>query len=392
MFNLFFISEGYAGMDHRGIFYHYLLPPTFALLIVSARLIVGRGIPVRWRLLIPALGLIVFFTVWAQGGTPVLRWLYDTFRLLRQWRYTPRMLAAAVPWLALILALCYDDALLVFYRRAQESRLLARGLWLGILLLMLGGTALAMKPILENWDRASGMILNYEIDQEALYFIREQRPTEFLPVWSPGFFRYYPYYEKRLRASFGNPDYRPVGIESTIGSVQQVDFPPPYAFGVDESYRYDPMGRGYRPFPGSLDVLGRALWENPHVPAYAFTVPLEPLPYIDHPLMAEDTRPVTGFVHNIERIIFDLEVTEPGQALVVQEIAYPGWRVRLNGEITALQSLGGLLAVSLPDYGPAHIEFAYEPLWFYLGCAITVLGILIFAFYMLRLDERRQST
>jgi hypothetical protein len=41
IFSLFFTSEGYAGMDHRGIFYQYLMPPAFALLIVAARLLAG---------------------------------------------------------------------------------------------------------------------------------------------------------------------------------------------------------------------------------------------------------------------------------------------------------------------------------------------------------------
>ena len=387
MFSLLIMGTGYAGMDHRGIFYHYLLTPAFALFMAGAWVLAWRHSARRWRILIPALLLIVFFTVWAEGGTPFLRWLYDSFKLLRQWRYTPRMLAAVTPWLVVVVALGFDGALLACYRRARELRYLAHGLWALLLVVTLAAGALALPPTLDNWDRASGVTPNYEIDQEGLYYLRQTHPDEFLPVLTSGFFRYYPFYATHIRAAFGNPDYHAVGLESTDGTRDTVDFPPPYAFEAPSNYRYDPTDRGYRPLPGSLAVYGPVIWENPTVPAYMFTVAENDVARTEGPLPVELTQQVSSYQHHIDWIEADVEVQQPGQLLAVQEIAYPGWRVSVNGDLVALHSLGGLLAVLLPEQGAAHVVFWYAPVWFYIGCLITVLGVLLSIVYLLRLDR-----
>jgi uncharacterized membrane protein YfhO len=90
----------------------------------------------------------------------------------------------------------------------------------------------------------------------------------------------------------------------------------------------------------------------------------------------------------MDRISFSFNRYPEDQVLVVQETAYPGWRVHVNGELAALQSLGGLLAVTLPGDGPAEIVFSYLPLWFYIGCLITVLSVLVTTVFLLRLDLR----
>ncbi len=384
MFSLYFMTGAYPDMGVRSIFYHFLMPASFAALVVAARLLLWRDLRLRWRIVIPALLLLGLYTFWAEGGTTILRWFYAHFTLLRQWRYAPRMLAAGSPWLILLVALCYDEVLLALYRRARQALRWRRAVYVLLLLVSIGGGVQAARAAMETWDRVSGVSYISEPDQKALGYLREKHPGEMLPVLTAGFFRYFPFYDNLLRVAFGNPDYRPLGLKPTLATTGAVDFPPPYLFGVESNYRYNPANRGYRPIEGVLLRYGPVIWENPTVPAYAFRVPLAGLEGREDPLTAAETVEVRDYVHNIDSIEFHLDSYPEGQVLAVQETAYPGWRVTVNGELAGLHSLGGILAVVLPGTGPADIVFNYVPLWFYFGCLITVLAVLVTVIYLLR--------
>ena len=71
----------------------------------------------------------------------------------------------------------------------------------------------------------------------------------------------------------------------------------------------------------------------------------------------------------------EVVATGPGR-LVLSEVAYPGWRVEVNGVPAALETAYGLLrAVDLPA-GPQTVVFTFRPLSMYAGLTLTLIGVL----------------
>jgi hypothetical protein len=72
-----------------------------------------------------------------------------------------------------------------------------------------------------------------------------------------------------------------------------------------------------------------------------------------------------------------LHAAGPG-LLVLSEIAYPGWGVRLDGERAKMHTAEGLLrAVWLPP-GEHEVAFIFQPTSLYLGLFLFALGVLYF--------------
>ena len=85
--------------------------------------------------------------------------------------------------------------------------------------------------------------------------------------------------------------------------------------------------------------------------------------------------PVTIESWNSDRIVLQ---TEDTGFLVLSELAYPGWRVSVNGRTGKLQTANGILrAVSLETPGLKKVEFVFRPISVYLGCAICFLTLII---------------
>jgi hypothetical protein len=77
-----------------------------------------------------------------------------------------------------------------------------------------------------------------------------------------------------------------------------------------------------------------------------------------------------------------LAATGPGR-LVLSEMAYPGWRARVDGDEAAVQAEGVLRAVDV-GAGAHRVEFEYRPASVYVGAALTALGLLLAAWLGLR--------
>jgi uncharacterized membrane protein YfhO len=68
----------------------------------------------------------------------------------------------------------------------------------------------------------------------------------------------------------------------------------------------------------------------------------------------------------------------PGR-LVLSELAYPGWRVEIDGDPAVLQTEGGLFrAVDLPP-GVHEIQFTLRPASLLAGLGITLISGLALA-------------
>lgn len=75
------------------------------------------------------------------------------------------------------------------------------------------------------------------------------------------------------------------------------------------------------------------------------------------------------------RIVLDVQVSAPA-VLVLSEIAYPGWSVRVNGRpAQPLRACGILRAVALPA-GTWRVEWVYVPRAVYAGMGISLLTLL----------------
>lgn len=87
-----------------------------------------------------------------------------------------------------------------------------------------------------------------------------------------------------------------------------------------------------------------------------------------------DFVPVESILWEPNRV--DVLASGPG-LLVLSEINYPGWQVRVDGERQSLSPAASILrAVRLPP-GEHRVSFLFRPLSVYLGMGLALLGVLI---------------
>lgn len=107
----------------------------------------------------------------------------------------------------------------------------------------------------------------------------------------------------------------------------------------------------------SFDPFARAVLEQPADPPPA-------------PPTGEERAALVSFEH--QRVVVDGALTSPG-ILVLSEVAYPGWVVRVNGRTAAPLRVYGLLrGVALPA-GQWRVEWRFEPWIAYGGLAISLV-------------------
>ena len=403
----YFVPEVPKPFENIAMHYQYIMPPAFALLLLTLRgwALFRRDKPKRAvgygaRIVLPGALLIILFTVWAQEGTPFLRWLYGLIPTLGEWRFLGRMLAASLPWFAIIAAIWLDDILIAFGRalRDPEGRP-AIPIRLGGLVaaaavsLSLIGAGAAGLDIVQNWGRMAGVEPTFTFERPLVYYLRERFPNRFLQVWTGGFFVYLPFYETLTRASFGNPDYRPDPVDPTLGTREAMRFPPEFGVGVDGFFMNWVISNGFRVIPETIEMFSGAewVWEQPEAPSYVFAVHYNDLVEQATPLTRYEALPIDTYSHHIDWIHVSLGDYTPGFILVAQEVAFPGWEVEINGQPAQLESVGGLIGVRLPDKAPGapptDVIFRYAPRLLYASGWLTIASVGVFAVYALRLDR-----
>lgn len=82
-----------------------------------------------------------------------------------------------------------------------------------------------------------------------------------------------------------------------------------------------------------------------------------------------------------EKMLLEVENEKPW-LLEVKQANFPGWIVRVDGDIQELRS-ATFLAVNLPQ-GKHLVEFSYIPLSFYVGSIISVTTLIVVLIYFLR--------
>jgi hypothetical protein len=88
-----------------------------------------------------------------------------------------------------------------------------------------------------------------------------------------------------------------------------------------------------------------------------------------------DALPVAGLNRKPDDITVRIEAVSEPTIVTVQERAYPGWQVRLDGHPARLESVGGLVGIVVQPDGAAHaIRFRYRPPLLVLGGVVTLLA------------------
>ena len=78
-----------------------------------------------------------------------------------------------------------------------------------------------------------------------------------------------------------------------------------------------------------------------------------------------------------------LQAAGPG-VVVLSEVAYPGWRVLVDGEQSALTTMNGLFRAVALDSGEHEVIFQFHPTTLIFGMAISCVGLLLLLYLWFR--------
>lgn len=373
VFKLHFVQMDTAEFTFYAVHYHYILPAAAAVTLAALWLIrrVRSGRPVKRSIGGPAMILILLFTVWAQEGTPVFVWLYETIPLLSQWRLPGRMLAASSLWVAVLAAVWLDDLMQWTNRR--------QAIIAGLALIV---CTIAVVDVLQNWDRRAETRPNFSEARLPLFYLRSQHPGEVISVLTRGFHDYMAFYETRIRAAFGNPDYRPLPEMITLGDRADLNTPPEYAVDFDQEFAPILEEIGYTYLLSTS--VGRdfySIWRHPGTLPYAFVTGEHLLRRPGYVLPPAQADPVQHITHHIDQIHLTVQSQRTEPVLVVREVAYPGWQVTVDGERAQLESVGGRIGVRLPQQS-VQVVFQYRPRWYFIGSAIHLVTAVALIVYL----------
>ncbi|MCS7072082.1 MAG: hypothetical protein NZM00_11290, partial [Anaerolinea sp.] len=262
------------------LFFFYTLSPLFAIFVLAERALTGRGGGETshrdtWRIVIPAAIAWLIFTTWGQEGGPFWAWMYETIPLLREWRFVTRMLAAGIPFLILIAAICFDDLVDAAWRWMRQSApgTTVRLASIVAVLALAGIGALAALDVLYNWQRESGIEPVLRYTEAYMTHERIRRPFEFISLQEWDFYNFFDHYELLIRHTYGNPDYRAGAVTPTLGTPEMMTYPAPEAIEHHDDFSRWLAGHGYiaQPRPEAVSLGTR--WVNPDIPPYAFSAP-----------------------------------------------------------------------------------------------------------------------
>ncbi|MBL8162923.1 MAG: hypothetical protein JNJ61_13120 [Anaerolineae bacterium] len=401
------ISVGPVG-DISHFYYAFTIPGWYALLIFLVPLYRPGAARRLWWV---ALVFFVLATIWGAGGSLLFEWLYANVRLLAQWRYVGRALAISAFWLAVLVAMRADSlwnhlvntdwaALGVTTRL---GRLVPTAAALGLSV----ATALAGWQVVSMWNANISSSINptSEDHNRCITWLRRDQPGKPLSVWQGDYDYMLPFQLNRVRSWEIQADFAMLPVPNTIASAA-VDLNqslPEFGFAWTPSERAYLNQHGYRPVAASPRVGGfRCLHRKADALSYAYLTPLA----LAHLLLPAENNlydradfPSAGLT-DVERVehrddAIAVWVKEPRlrrSILTLQERAYPGWTVTVNGQPAVLESFGGQLAVEVPSGNePVAVLFVYRPPLVLLGGIITILTAAACSIWLLWRARRERA-
>ena len=382
-------------------YYSFVTPLWFALALLILippvwPLLYRPTLRQAWRVWLPGLLMIVLSTLWGAGGNPLFVWLYDHVPLLGQWRFVGRALGMASFWIAVLLALRVDGlwrALWASGWRTRLAPLVKRGLVYTLAATLIAGSAVAAQQVLAEWHTFAGTIGVNVYDTICLDWLRAQHPDENLAVYRPRYEAVTPFLTNHIRLTSVEADFTPLPLPATLGHIDLTQSPPEYGLGWDDFGRRYLSEHGYVPIPESpnpVDAFHCLWWRPGGALPYAYHLPLSTLDAaFGNELAPALVTPIETFRRYPDTIFLAVAADDATPRVVtIQERAYPGWQVSVDGAPARLESVGGQVGVLLPPDGAPHaITFAYRPPLLYLGGAITLLTWALSILYLLGADR-----
>lgn len=404
----FFVSPEAAILDANQppyapqFYFSFVVPLWFLLLIFLLLPPVGRfrpltrsALPQSWRIWGVALCMVIGTFIWGVGGNPLMILLYDVLPGLDRWRFVGRALAVTSFWLALLVALRVDSLWrLIFDADWQRISMPAPTLRsvqinLGLALLFLAGlAALQVNQAAAGYARIT---IRNHYEEECLRWLRAQYPNQPLAVQRHGYELTTAFLELNIRQTDIEADYAALGLPSTLGLIDLTRSPAAFAMSWYDNSGEFVFPEGYEPIIDSP--------RGPHVPcmfrhpnplSYAYSVPLgRYVTTLAETLDASLTQPITTVQRLPDQIrLFVAPSNIETLIVTVQETAYPGWQVTVDGQPGKLESIGGQIGVLIPPgEGVREIVFAYRPPLFFIGGTITLITAAVCAVYLLRADR-----
>ncbi len=392
-------------------YYIYTMPIWFAwvlllLMFVGFLLPKGEQSSNQWRIWAVGFILFVFFTTWGSGVNAIVGWAYENLPLIGRWRNVNRMLTVTSFWLAVFAALMLDmswrrfDPATAYARLATANvrvwlRAMPRVLVGGIIILL---SLLAMRETVTMRVLYGSVTIESQVVGQAVEWIHNHVDEPMPSVWVKDYYTVTPFLREGVRIAHINADYDPLGMDSTLYPHDLSEAVPEWMilYGEDDRIYWGERGwRAVEEGPRLIEGIP-SVWHNPDVLPYAFTISLDNLrtAAASDPL---DSRIPTNLMPLVEKVTeyewqpgslrFTIENPhfEP-QVLVVQEVAWPGWSVRIDGQRARLESIGQLIGVVIPRNSMPVIEFSYDAPLLRFGAIISALTIIFIILYMAQFD------
>lgn len=375
-------------------YYSYTIPLWFAALVLvylpPLPRLLSRSGPVDRRGVWASGLLMAFITlIWGAGGDPIFIWLYEHMPLLGQWRFVGRALAVTSFWIAVLLALRVDNLWRALLPTLPHRWPALKALRYAAAVFLMGACALAMYQTNRDWGLVPTFDLPAYRDRICLAWLRAKVPDRPLMVFRGGYDSVYPFLDYKVRLFNIEADFTPLPLPNTLGSVMLTGYKslPEYAMPYVRNERRYFGKQGYHPVAGTkLITEAHCLWHKSGVFSYAYTLDVEALLDAEgemlDPALSTPVYDFTRYPDDIALVVQADSVRE--QVLTVQELAYPGWRVTLDGHPAPLDVVGGQIAVRLPADGQTHtVQFSFRPTLLYVGSAITLLSCALCVAYLL---------
>jgi len=424
--NQYFSGQKFQQLYDNGSSYFSFISPGWFVIFIAVLLYVTLMVRPRsaashpqgiWRLLVVSYLMIVFITLWGAGINPIITLLYQVVPLVTQFRHVERALGVGSFLIAVTLAIFVDVIWVSLVRHPfweQRPRLARFGRWInvGAAVILIGSTGLSTYTVLSAWNMyGSGLTPENTIIANCLTWLRAQRGDDEIAMWVQSYPALMSFFRTRIRDwTIGGDFYTPQGPPSTfvqagnlVGALPKLSLS---YYDWDNSWE---LGLGYKTaLPGAPTYNQRPCFfmRDTDEFSYAFSIPAAVLAqkttvnpdYLGAPqgvqvtpdqLVPADTTPLTSFIRNNDYI----GLVVPGnpdqdQVVSVQEVAFPGWKVSVNGLPANLEVVGGQIGVVVPKgTGSYAILFQYRPTLVMISLIISLLTSLFCIVYLLRLDR-----
>lgn len=351
-----------------------------------------------WRVWIPGIIMIILCTLWATGDSAIWEWLYGKIDLLNEWRFEGRALAVSAFWLGVLIAMRVDAIVQsishpVWWKLPFRNYLIQAG-QLALVGLLAWTSWQTVREVNRHWNRFGSVVKMQTQDEVCVEWLRERHPDEPLTVYRFGYDILFPYIDHKVRESTIEISYHAFPFEpyTVSDELYLINTWPRYAVAWDQPSRQLLLEVGYHILPESPGPVdgNPCAYERHDYYFYAFTAPLSVIETMQGEGKPNHTRRVENIERHTDRITLrgiQADVYEP-LVVAVEELAYPGWRVEIDGKPAKLESIGGLIGVILPPGNGTHtIYFEYHPTLVYRSGYLTLFTCLFCIFYLARVDR-----